>query len=224
MNTRWDNRTLATAGDTPATFGAAVRTFFTDWSPRVLATSAAIALLFRAAQPALSLWDLTVVACIVAWWPLQEWLIHVFLLHFRPRTFLGLSIDPANAAKHRAHHRDPWRVSLIFMPWFSSVPGVAILTVGWHLAMPTDALALTGLATYLCMALRYEVVHFLCHIRWRPPTGHLQRLVARHRLHHFKSEHHWFGVSMLAGDALLGTAPDPRSVDTSDTVRSLHSA
>ena len=37
---------------------------------------------------------------------------------------------------------------------------------------------------------------------WPPPC-----LWRNHRLHHCKNEHYWFGVTMLSGDRLLGTAP-----------------
>jgi hypothetical protein len=48
-----------------------------------------------------------------------------------------------------------------------------------------------------------------------------QRLVKNHRRHHFKNERYWFGVTMLGGDRLLGTAPAAEAVATSPTARSL---
>jgi sterol desaturase/sphingolipid hydroxylase (fatty acid hydroxylase superfamily) len=45
-----------------------------------------------------------------------------------------------------------------------------------------------------------------------------------HRLHHYKNEHYWFTVTSAGtADRLFGTYPDPASVQTSPTVRSLHS-
>jgi hypothetical protein len=87
--------------------------------------------------------------------------------------------------------------------------------------MPAASLALTGLAFYLVMSLRYEWVHFLVHTRYRPQSEYFRRLWRSHRLHHCKNEHYWFGVTMLGGDYLLGTAPDPSDVPISETCRTL---
>ncbi len=45
-----------------------------------------------------------------------------------------------------------------------------------------------------------------------------------HRRHHFKSDKHWLGVSMLSGDLLMGTDDDPDEVKLSPTVRTIHGA
>jgi hypothetical protein len=42
-----------------------------------------------------------------------------------------------------------------------------------------------------------------------------------HRLHHFKNEHYWQGVTMHLGDRVLGTLPDHTKVPTSPTCRTL---
>ena len=40
-------------------------------------------------------------------------------------------------------------------------------------------------------------------------------------LHHFKSEHYWFGVTNPVGDLVLRTYPDQAGVPTSPTARTL---
>ena len=42
-----------------------------------------------------------------------------------------------------------------------------------------------------------------------------------HRLHHFKNEHYWMGVTMHLGDRVLGTLASPKEVPTSPTCRDL---
>ncbi len=86
---------------------------------------------------------------------------------------------------------------------------------------PTSALAWTGITLHLLLTLNYEWVHLLAHTHVVPKTALYRRLWRNHRLHHFKNEHYWFGVTMLAGDRILGTAPDPKAVQTSSTCRSL---
>jgi hypothetical protein len=212
---------LAAPRDTPADARAAVRVFFQHWSPRLLVSAAIGWTAVRLVAGQWSVADLLVACCIVAFWPVQEWLIHVLVLHFKPRRVLGLRVDLANAYKHRAHHRDPWRVDLVFVPWFTVLPGLFVLPALAFGLLPTTQLSLTALMVYFVMSAHYEWVHYICHIRWCPPLDHYRVLVDSHRCHHFKSEKHWLGVSLLMGDRLLGTAPDPKSVEKSDTVRTL---
>jgi len=42
-----------------------------------------------------------------------------------------------------------------------------------------------------------------------------------HRLHHFKNERYWFGVTSTVGDRVIGTLPDQSTVPRSPTARSL---
>lgn len=56
------------------------------------------------------------------------------------------------------------------------------------------------------------------------PRGRAYKAVWRsHRLHHFKNEHYWFSVTTSGtSDRVLGTYPDPGTVDTSPTAKNLH--
>lgn len=203
----------------PRTFAAATRLFLRFTSPRILILAAAAALTVRLALPGASAWDLVVVAGIVALWPILEWLIHVLLLHWKPRRLLGVTLDPLVARKHREHHRDPRHLPLVFIPvpaYLLVLPG---LPLAWILAMPTPQLAWTGLAAFFAMALHYEWSHYVAHVPWNPRL--YRRISKSHNLHHHKSERHWFGVSMLMADRLLGTRADPKSLPTSATVKTL---
>jgi len=82
-------------------------------------------------------------------------------------------------------------------------------------------LVATGVLAYFALSLHYEWVHFLVHTRVMPRTALYQRLWRNHRWHHFKNEHYWFGVTMLGGDRLLGTAARREVVPTSATSRTL---
>jgi hypothetical protein len=211
----------ASANATPATLRAAVPVFLRQASPRVLLVLVAGALAARLAAGGFSPWDLAPVAGVLVAWPIQEWLIHVYVLHRKPTRWLGRTIDFRVPRKHRAHHRDPWRIDLVFIPCHSFLYSLPILIALWLAVTPTTPLALTGIAAHLLGALHYEWVHFLCHTRVSPRLGYYQRLVRNHRRHHFKNEHFWFGVTRLGGDRLLGTAPDPKHVAASPTARSL---
>jgi len=207
--------------DTPETLAKALAVFFTHPSPRILAIAAATTVVGRLLLGGWSIWDLVVVVGLAAWWPLQEWLIHVYILHLRPFHLFGRTIDPYVPRKHRAHHRDPWRLDLIFIPAGSFSYTLPLLLVLWFLAMPTAGLACTGLAAHMLLSLHYEWVHFFVHTRYTPHLAYYQRLRKSHRLHHFKSERYWYGVSMLGGDRLLDTCPDQKAVATSPTCRDI---
>jgi len=123
--------------------------------------------------------------------------------------------------KHRAHHREPWRLELLVIPMHTYLYTLPLLLALWLAAAPTRALALSGICCHLALTLHYEWVHFLVHTRVSPRSLFYQQLWKNHRRHHFKNEHYWFGVTMLSGDRLLRTAPAVTAVPTSRTCRAL---
>ncbi len=207
--------------ESPTTLGAAWRRFFDYLSPRVLVVATAATLAIRLALGDWSGWDLAIVLGVVAFWPLQEWLIHVFILHYRPVTIGGRTLDFPVPRSHRAHHRDPWNIDILFIPSHVFLYAIPLQTALWIGLAPTLPLAFTGLATFYALTLHYEWVHFMVHTRYRPTTRLYDRLWRNHRLHHCKNERYWFGVTMLGGDRLMRTAPDLGDVPTSATCRTL---
>jgi hypothetical protein len=193
----------------------ALAVFYRHASPRVLTALFAAALAARIALGDASLFDLAIPAAIVLLWPLQEWLIHVCILHYEPVKVLGRRLDFKVPILHRAHHRDPWRLDLVFIPThvFLYVP-LAVAGAFW-LGASRPALAAAALAAYFALSLHYEWVHFMIHTRYRPRLGYYQRLAHNHLLHHFRNEHYWFGVTMLQADRWLRTAPEPDAVPKS---------
>jgi len=215
-----DSPTLALARDTPGSFTEALSVFFSHWSPRVLVLGLATMATVRTCLGSWSLADLLLPLAVALLWPILEWLVHVHLLHFKPRTVLGVRLDPMNARRHRAHHLDPWRFERAFIPVASLVLAQAkLLLVAGMSPWPA---VWTLVATITALGLRYEWVHYLCHIRYSPRSHRYRTLVQNHRRHHFKNEKHWLGVSMLGGDLLMGTATDPGAVELSPTVRTIH--
>lgn len=212
---------FAGPGAGPGTRGAAVAFFARQASPRILGAALAAALALRAAAGPFTGWDALPPLLLVLLWPLNEWLIHVLVLHSKPFELWGRRFVPEVPRLHREHHRDPWNLRLLFIPLHSFVYTLPLLVALCFALTPTTELALTSLASYLALALHYEWVHFLAHVRWVPGSAHYRRLVRNHRLHHFKNERYWYGVSMLGADRPLGTAPDPESVPRSETVRTL---
>jgi hypothetical protein len=205
----------------PTQLRAALPRFVRHASPAILLAALLLCGGWRLALGAFSPADLLPALALLLVWPFQEWAIHVFLLHARPFRLLGRSFDLALARKHRRHHANPEDLDILFIPlgsYLFSLPGVGLL---WWAATPTPELALSGATLHLGLALRYEWVHYLIHTRYRPRTPWFQRLWRNHRLHHFRNEAHWYGVTMLVADRVLGSGGDERSVPASPTCRTL---
>lgn len=166
--------------------------------------------------------DAWVVVSLLAFWPLQEWLVHALLLHLKPFTFFGRRIEPILARNHRNHHLQPTSPELGITPLYILWLYVAGVPVVWLLMVP-PAQAMTGTALFFSLALNYEWVHYLIHTPYVPRTRLYRRLWRNHRLHHYKNEHYWFGVTMLTGDRLLQTWPRG-DVPRSETCRMLDTA
>ena len=164
----------------------------------------------------------------VALFPVVEWLIHVFILHWRPRRIAGVEVDSLLARDHRRHHADPRDVPLVFIPWRAlvwviAVPGVALpIGVGTLVGASLPA-CLSFVLTLGVVLLVYEWTHYVIHSDYVPRTRLYKAIWRNHRLHHYKNEHYWFSVTTSGtSDRLLGTYPDPASVATSPTAKDLH--
>jgi hypothetical protein len=190
-------------------------------SPRILALSLGVWLALRFHAGPLDLADAAIALGVAVTWPLLEWTLHVAVLHFRPRTILGRRIDPIAARVHRWHHRHPWIVEGIFLPPQALAVLTPVALLGWWLACGTIGHALTGLATLTAAALLYEWTHFLVHVPYAPRSAYARKIRRNHQLHHFKNERYWHAFTVPAIDTLLGTGPDPDTVERSPTVRSL---
>lgn len=159
---------------------------------------------------------------VLAAFPFAEWLIHVFILHWRPRRIAGVMIDSELARKHREHHADPRITRLIFIPLQSLAGAFAAALVVAFVLIPRTGLGLTFLVTLFAIGVVYEWSHYLVHTDYKPKTWFYRTMYRNHRLHHFKNEHYWFAVTTPGlADRALGTYPDPQSVPTSPTAKNL---
>ncbi len=213
----------------PVTLLDCARAFFRFHSPRVLA---AFLVVFVAARIAVGDWswlELGAAGLLVASQPFTEWLIHVSLLHSKPRKVGPFTIDLPTARKHRWHHREPALLEAVLIPG-SLIAGflLPVLLVMWLLSWPWALLGASHLGTWLTLMIVsvaltavYEWSHFLIHTPYRPKSRYYRTIWRSHRLHHFKNEHFWFGVSSDAADRVLGTSPDHRTVPKSETVKTL---
>jgi hypothetical protein len=205
----------------PRDLRTAVSVFMTHASPQLIAAFIIMFAGWRLALGPFGQWDVVVALATIAYFPFNEWLIHVFMLHYRPRKVFGRKIDFYLPKTHRRHHAEPWDLKWVFIPrhvHFWTLPTVGLLLL---IFWPWKELVLTYVVVYLMLGLHYEWVHFLAHIPWCPPSAYYQRRVREHRYHHFRNENFWWGVSMGLGDRVLRTAPSVEDVGRSGTTSDL---
>jgi hypothetical protein len=168
--------------------------------------------------------DAVVPLVMLVLFPFFEWMIHVFILHWRPKRVGRLTIDPLLSREHRAHHVDPRSIPLIFIPWKSLAAWVLPLTIAVALlAFPRLTMGLTYLVCIAVAGLGYEWTHYLIHTDYKPKTRLYRAIWRNHRNHHYKNEHYWFTVtSSGTADRVLRTYPDPGAVESSPTVKNRH--
>src|SRR5581483_7690718 len=123
--------------------------------------------------------------------------------------------------KHRAHHRDPKVIRLVLIPPQVLVSTCIVALPIFYFAAPSLRLAITGLATSYAMYLLYEWTHFLIHSSYRPKSWYYRSIHRAHRLHHYRNEKYWFGVTVNLADHLLRTFPEREAVPVSATARTL---
>jgi sterol desaturase/sphingolipid hydroxylase (fatty acid hydroxylase superfamily) len=232
-----DDHLTAPAGAVPARSGGGpslldcARVFARQPSPPYLLGAVVLALGARVVQGSFGWRDVVMIAGLVAVTPFVEWTIHVFLLHAPPLTLLGRRIELLSAREHRAHHEAPGVLDGVLIPVYAVLVFLAMIAlVNWALSFPIHlvlggprlAYASTGVAISFAILATYEWTHFLIHTPHRAGSRYYKAIRRNHRLHHYKNERYWFGVTSTVGDRVIGTLPDQRSVARSATARSLH--
>lgn len=205
----------------PLALRAAAREFTGFRTARWLAGMLAVT---AAARVAMGRWrwrDLVVAAVLVTLQPFTEWVIHVVILHWRPRRLFGRDVDLRIGRLHRKHHQAPKDPKYVFIPIAAlrryAVLDAVLLAVAWRYR-PSIA---TGVVVATALTLAYEWTHYLIHTDYQPRTRLYRGLWRAHRLHHFRNENYWFGVTGHLGDRVLRTYPAKDAVPLSPTATTL---
>lgn len=198
-------------------------------SARVLAVFAAVLILARLIVGDWSWHDGLVLAITIAITGTVEWIIHRFLLHAPEDAWTSRVLGTGSG--HRQHHLDPpelkWLLlggldAFVFTLAFSAVIAGWVVPIMWITGGGLLGAFLTGWTLAALGLLHYEWVHLFVHTRYRPRSRYYARLARNHRLHHFRNERYWLGVTANSGDRLLRTYPRHKTdVPLSDTARTL---
>jgi hypothetical protein len=200
------------------------RVFSHKKAPRILFTAVALALAARLALGNFTWRDLVAVAAMLVIYPFGEWAIHVYLLHSK--------LDLVSTRSHMEHHADPHDLNLIN---FGPAEALAILLLAAPFSVALTMLLVapipgplhlepfvTELLTAYVLIAFYEWIHFLIHTSYVPRSRWYKRVWRNHRLHHFKNEHYWHGITNTISDTVLGTNPDQSTIERSSTAKAIH--
>lgn len=155
--------------------------------------------------------------------PFVEWLLHIFLLHDKPRRIGPWTFDTVVAKDHRAHHLDPRDVRLIFIPnrWLIYINLVifAIYLFNYiHFDPVTAAVVAT---TQFIIALTYEWTHFWIHQDVVAFNTYAKLIKRNHRNHHYRNSTYWLGVTSDVADRVFRTAPPYKSIEPVEYAKDL---
>jgi hypothetical protein len=199
------------------------RVFSRKRAPRMIFAAVLIALVARILIGDPSWHDAAAIAIMLVIYPFGEWAIHVYLLHSK--------LDLVSTRSHMEHHADPHDLNLInFGPgealailFLAAPAGVALGSALLGLlpgAFPIGARVSMLLTAYVLIA-AYEWIHFLIHTSHVPRSRYYKRIWRNHRLHHFKNEHYWHGITNTISDTVLRTNPDQSTIERSPTARAI---
>ena len=188
----------------PRTLPTSARAFFRFGSPLLLAAQLGVALVVRALLGPPGVVDLAILAGVVVYWPLQEWVLHRYVLHARPFRLGARRIENAAARGHRRHHEDPLDQRATLLPTTTIALLIPVNVAVWCLCAPRAA-AWTGIACLGAAALLYEWIHFLTHTAYRPRSAWFREVKRRHMAHHQRDPQRWFGFVVPRLDDWLGT-------------------
>lgn len=183
-------------------------------SARVLAPVAAALVVTRLAIGGWGRGDAIALAVTIAITGTVEWTIHRFLLHAPADAWTSRRLGTGDG--HREHHLDPpdigWLLlggldAAVFVTAFGGVTAAWALPLMWMTGSDLLGPFLTAWALAALGLLHYEWVHLLVHTRYRPRTRRYRRLARNHRLHHYRNERYWLGITTNSGDRLLRTYP-----------------
>ncbi len=198
-------------------------------SARVLAAAVVVLVTVRLAVGGWGRGDLIALGVTIAITGTVEWIIHKFLLHASEDAWTSRTLG--TGVGHRQHHLDPPAIEWLLLGGLDAgvfITAFGVVTAGWvvPLMWATGSALIGPFLTAWALAalglLHYEWVHLLVHTRYRPRTPYYRRLARNHRLHHFRNEDYWLGVTSNSGDRLLHTYPKQKTdVPLSETARTL---
>ncbi|WP_018634591.1 sterol desaturase family protein [Parafrankia elaeagni] len=194
------------------TMPAALRRFLGHPRPPVLLGAVGAVAAVRALRGPIRRRDAVTAAVCLGAQPFVEWWVHRGLLHARPGGRLGSIGYQLAGHGHEQHHRDPTNLDTMFLRPREVTAGAAAGVAVAALAPPAAG---TVAVCFGLGALAYDWTHFLIHTGIRPSGRYYRRVWHGHRLHHYRNERYWLGVTSPIADVVLRTSPTRDDVPVS---------
>lgn len=143
----------------------------------------------------------------VFFWSFFEYLAHRFLFHYIAESDRAKKIVYIMHGNHHEYPRDKQR---LFMP---PVPSIILSSLIFSVmffiskSIGLNIYVFSFFPGFMFGYLMYGTMHYAIHA-WNPPFKWMKPLWRNHHLHHYKNEHHGFGVSSTLWDHVFGTMFD----------------
>jgi Fatty acid hydroxylase superfamily len=186
------------------TLPGAARRFLAHPRPPVLLGTVGALAAVRAARGRLGPRDARVAGLCLLAQPFVEHAVHRWMLHAEPTTPLRRACYNYAGWGHAQHHADPTNLDTMFLVPSEVLRGGAVAAA---VALAGPPAAATGALCVGLGTLAYDWSHFLIHSAYRPRTRVFQLVKRNHRLHHYRNERYWLGVTSPVADLVLRTSP-----------------
>lgn len=158
-----------------------------------------------------SRWTWAEVLCGIVFFFFLEYFTHRVILHG-----LLAKVMPKAYEGHVEHHGEPTNLEFMLTPTKYSLPTHLVLWILFSLLGRSIHLGSAVMLGTCLYQIFYEWKHFVSHRPIVPMTPWGKWMKKFHLLHHYKSDHYWFGVTHAVLDYLWGTHPDHQSVGKGD--------
>ncbi|MBO6622984.1 MAG: sterol desaturase family protein [Balneola sp.] len=136
-------------------------------------------------------------------WSMFEYLVHRFVFHYEPKTEFG---EKVLFTFHGVHHDYPNDSFRLVMPPVVSIPLYAVMYLLFEIIFGYGN-HFSIFSGFVLGYLFYDVGHYALH-HFNFKNKYFQSIKKHHLLHHYKDEHHGFGVSMPFWDKIFNTGFD----------------
>lgn len=134
-----------------------------------------------------------------------EWALHYYIWHENPLPIIGKTLKTPLSRMHRLHHDYPDDLNTLFFGWKAVVVATTFIWGMSAIIFENIEFMLTIIFSFSLVLFLHEYAHFVAHTNVNPKSLWLKKIITNHRLHHFKDETKWMGVSSTIPDKLFGT-------------------
>ncbi|QEO18112.1 sterol desaturase family protein [Acetobacter vaccinii] len=146
---------------------------------------------------------LTALAVIVVY-PLAWYLLHRYVLHGH-LLYKNKWTSSLWKRIHFDHHQDPHLLDVLFGSPATTLPTIILITAPIGYLIGGIGAAFTGVCTGITITCIYEFFHCIQHLNYKPRSAWIQRMKARHVLHHFHDEDGNYGITSFVVDRVFGS-------------------